>query len=101
MQWALGIMMYQMLSGHLPFWNAQSDRSPFAVMSAILNAEVCTACQSTAQSHTFRAPYCLQSAGVLRVTHARYCLLLQVYTAMSPTCTACATSAWRHDECTC
>ncbi len=40
MQWALGIMMYQMLSGHLPFWNAQSDRSPFAVMSAILNAEV-------------------------------------------------------------
>ena len=40
MQWALGIMMYQMLSGHLPFWNAQSDRSPFAVMSAILSAEV-------------------------------------------------------------
>lgn len=40
MQWALGIMMYQMLSGHLPFWDAQSDRSPFAVMSAILNAEV-------------------------------------------------------------
>lgn len=39
-QWALGIMMYQLLSGHLPFWDAQSDRSPLAVMSAILNKEV-------------------------------------------------------------
>lgn len=32
--------MYQLLSGHLPFWDEQSDRSPFAVMSAILSAEV-------------------------------------------------------------
>ncbi|BDA46230.1 Calcium-dependent protein kinase [Coccomyxa sp. Obi] len=40
-QWALGIMMYQLLSGHLPFWDEQSDRSPFAVMSAILSKEVC------------------------------------------------------------
>ncbi len=40
LQWALGIMMYQLLSGHLPFWDEQSDRSPFAVMSAILSKEV-------------------------------------------------------------
>jgi hypothetical protein len=39
-QWATGIMVYQLLSGHLPFWDAGSDRSPFAVMSAILNQEV-------------------------------------------------------------
>lgn len=32
-------MVYQLLSGHLPFWDATSDRSPFAVMSAILNQE--------------------------------------------------------------
>ncbi len=40
LQWALGIMMYQLLSGHLPFWDEESDRSPFAVMSAILSKEV-------------------------------------------------------------
>lgn len=56
MQWALGIMMYQMLSGHLPFWNAQSDRSPFAVMSAILNAEVSHPCFGAAF-----APSCLRT----------------------------------------
>ena len=41
-QWAMGILVYQLLSGHLPFWDAQSDRSPLAVMSAILNQEVHT-----------------------------------------------------------
>ena len=41
-QWAMGILVYQLLSGHLPFWDAQSDRSPLAVMSAILNQEVRT-----------------------------------------------------------
>ncbi len=66
MQWALGIMMYQMLSGHLPFWNAQSDRSPFAVMSAILNAEVSILAspQPRAVLCTPFMPCCLYYAGL-------------------------------------
>ena len=75
MQWALGIMMYQMLSGHLPFWNAQSDRSPFAVMSAILNAEVEPPCQPKIQSSLCMPspscrPYCLRMQPGLHSRHA-------------------------------
>lgn len=38
--WALGVMLYQMLSGELPFWEPGGDRSPWAIMTGILNGEV-------------------------------------------------------------
>ena len=38
--WALGILLYQMLSGELPFWEPGADRSPWAIMTGILNGEV-------------------------------------------------------------
>ena len=38
--WALGILLYQMLSGELPFWEPGGDRSPWAIMTGILEGEV-------------------------------------------------------------
>lgn len=39
-QWALGMLLYQLLSGTLPFWEAGESQSPFTVMTAILGGEV-------------------------------------------------------------
>ncbi|BDA51500.1 probable calcium/calmodulin-dependent protein kinase type I [Coccomyxa sp. Obi] len=39
-QWSLGMVMYQMLSGRLPFWGPDPHPSPFRVMAAILKDEV-------------------------------------------------------------
>eukprot|EP00884_Botryococcus_braunii_P017194 jgi/Botrbrau1/4158/Bobra.0192s0026.1 len=38
--WSLGMMLYQCLAGHLPFWRSSGQRSPFLIMSAILSEEV-------------------------------------------------------------
>jgi serine/threonine protein kinase len=39
--WSLGMMLYQCLAGHLPFWRTPGDaRSPFLIMSSILGDEV-------------------------------------------------------------
>lgn len=39
-QWALGMLLYQLLSGTLPFWDEGESQSPFTVMTAILGGEV-------------------------------------------------------------
>lgn len=39
-QWALGMLLYQLLSGTLPFWEEGGSQSPFTVMTAILGGEV-------------------------------------------------------------
>ena len=39
-QWALGMLLYQLLSGTLPFWEEGESQSPFTVMTAILGGEV-------------------------------------------------------------
>ncbi|KAK9842514.1 hypothetical protein WJX81_003789 [Elliptochloris bilobata] len=38
--WALGMLLYQLLSGTLPFWEEGESQSPFTVMTAILAGEV-------------------------------------------------------------
>ncbi|KAK9808397.1 hypothetical protein WJX73_000117 [Symbiochloris irregularis] len=38
--WALGILLYQMLAGELPFWEPGGDRSPWAIMTGILEGEL-------------------------------------------------------------
>ena len=57
--------MYQLLSGHLPFWDAASDRSPFAVMSAILNQEARIIAPPYPRPHskTLSSPFCATLSG--------------------------------------
>lgn len=39
--WALGMLLYQMLAGQMPFWSTgEQMRDPLAVMSAILSGDV-------------------------------------------------------------
>ena len=38
--WALGILLYQMLSAKWAFWEPGQANSPWAIMTGILNGEV-------------------------------------------------------------
>lgn len=39
--WALGMLLYQMLAGRMPFWSSgQQMRDPLSVMSAILSGDI-------------------------------------------------------------
>lgn len=38
--WALGMLMYQLLAGKMPFWEGKQARDPLSVMSAILSGDI-------------------------------------------------------------
>ena len=38
--WALGMLLYQLLAGKMPFWEGKQARDPLSVMSAILSGEI-------------------------------------------------------------
>ena len=42
LQWSLGMVMYQMLTGRLPFWGIDPHPTPFRIMAAIIKDEVRT-----------------------------------------------------------
>ena len=38
--WALGMLLYQLLAGKMPFWSGNQARDPLSVMSAILSGDI-------------------------------------------------------------